>query len=183
MLIDDLLESAIKCGWLIPARPVVAWARSSREFLMCPQLHGAISDGRAAESDVERNRWAQLEADISTFIEGGLMTEKQIKQLKPHKYEHWELISRRPRPSLRVFGRFAKPDVFVGTHVCRREGLGGMWSSHFEHQKLVCEEHWKRSGLPEKPPPGAFTDAPKFRYERYITANSISTLTIEGMRL
>ena len=101
-----------------------------------------------------------------------------LKHLKEPKFEHWELISRRPKPSLRVFGRFAKPNVFVGTHVQPRKGLGGMNSAQFEHEKLVCEEHWAAAGLPTQPAPGAFTDAPSFRYEAYITENARKTLRI-----
>lgn len=97
------------------------------------------------------------------------MTENLIKQLQPPKFEHWEILCRKPKPSLRVFGRFAKPNVFVGTHVKPRKGLGGMYSPQFEHEKLVCEDHWKAAGLPED---GFFSDPPKFAYEAYITENA-----------
>jgi hypothetical protein len=165
MLIDSLIKAAIAATELRPARATANWMAEPRAFLMCKPLYQAIDAGRAAPDEKVRKRWAQLEADIGHFVEGGLVTEKIIKQLKDGKYEHWELVSRRPGPSLRVFGRFAKPDVFIGTHVKPRKGMGGMWSAQFEHEKLVCEDHWKMCGLPEVPPPGAFTDAPHFRYE------------------
>jgi hypothetical protein len=145
---------------------------------MCKPLYEAIDEGKLDADEGARDRWAQLEADIGSFIEGGLMTDKLIKQLKDEKYEHWELISRRPKPSLRVFGRFAKPDVFVGTHVVMRKLMGGMWSPQYEHEKLVSEDHWKAAGLPIEPFPGAFTDAPFFRYERYITENARRKLEV-----
>ena len=104
---------------------------------------------------------------MGDFVEGGYVTQDLIKQLAPPKFEHWTLRSRRPRPSMRVFGRFAKPDVFVGTHVVLRKDLGGMWSQYFEHEKLICEDHWKSAGLTS-----VFTDAPKFRYTAYITENA-----------
>lgn len=134
---------------------------------MCRPLVLAIEQGKFAEDEKTRQPWAKLEAAISHFIEGGYVTDDIIKQLKPPKYEHWELRSRKPRPSMRVFGRFAMPDVFVGTHVEKRDGLGGMWSPEFEHQKLVCEDHWRDAGLPDP-----FSDEPLFRYERYITSNA-----------
>lgn len=134
---------------------------------MCMPLVEAIAEGKASKEEKDRQRWAKLEAAISYFIEGRYVTDGLIKQLRPPKYEHWELRSRKPRPSLRVFGRFAKPDVFVGTHVELRNKLGGMWSMPFEHHKLVCEEHWNNAGLPDP-----FTDAPHFRYESYITSNA-----------
>ena len=65
------------------------------------------------------------------------------------------------------------PDVFIATHVVPRNLLGKKWSSEYEHEKLVCEDHWKNVGLPE-----AFTDSPEFRYESYITSNSTATIQI-----
>jgi hypothetical protein len=88
-----------------------------------------------------------------------------MKWLDPQKFEHWEIKSRRPRPSLRIFGRFAKPNVFVGTHVVERTRLGAKWSLDWELEKLVCEDEWK-AALGEHPP---------FRgraYEDYITENA-----------
>lgn len=134
---------------------------------MCPPLYHAIEAGKSSPDEKERQRWASLEAAISYFIEGGYVTQDLIKQLRDYKYEHWQLRNRRPRPSIRVFGRFIEPNVFVGTHLQRRDGLGGMWSPEFEHEKLVCEDHWKQAGLPDP-----FTDPPDFRYENYITENA-----------
>ena len=178
MLIDTAIKAAVESGALRPAKPIAPWAPEPRVFLMCRPLYEAIEEGRHDHAETARNRWAQLEADIGTFVEGGLVTEKLLKQLKDRKFEHWEFISRRPSPSLRVFGRFAKPDVFVGTHVVPRKGMGGMWSPQFEHEKLVCEDHWEAAGLPTEPSPGAFTDTPLFRYQSYITENASRNLKV-----
>lgn len=167
MLIAEALKLAVRDGRLLPARPIAPWEGEPRAFLMCQPLHTAIQAGRTSDDEQERSRWARLEADIDDFVTGAYMTEKLIKQLKPPKGEHWELLSRRPKPSLRVFGRFARPDVFVGTHVVLRKELGGMWSPQFEHEKLVCEDHWNAAGLPEP-----FTAPPGYMYEAYITANA-----------
>jgi hypothetical protein len=164
MLIDDAIEAAKASGALVPARPVAPWVGEPRAFLMCRPLREAIEAARQSGDEKVIRRWAQLEADIGHFVGGGYVTDDLLKQLEPEKYEHWELISRRPKPSLRVFGRFAEPDVFVGTHVVPRGGLGGMWSPQFEHEKLVCEDHWRDAGLPE---PFRGT-----RYEDYITDNA-----------
>lgn len=169
MLIDDAIEAAKAAGLLRPATPIESWESRPRAFLMCRPLWEAIEGGKVDLDEAVRGRWAQVEANISTFIVGGRMTESLIKQLRPPKYEHWEILCRKPRPSLRVFGRFAKPDVFVGTHVKPRKGLGGMYSPQFEHEKLVCEDHWKNAGLPED---GFFSDPPNYPYEAYITENA-----------
>lgn len=140
---------------------------------MCRPLNEEIENGRLNTDPKVRQRWAALEAAISVFVEGGYVTEKLLKQLKDPKYEHWELISRRPKPSLRVFGRFAKPDVFIGTHVQIRTLLKGMWSAEFEHEKLICEEHWNNIGLDQP-----FSAPPDFSYEKYITTNSSRKLKV-----
>lgn len=173
MLIDDIIKDAIKDGRLFAAKPVVPWAPEARGFLMCPPLHQSIEVGKASDDENERKRWATLEAAISHFVEGGYVTEDLIKQLLDPKYEHWELRSRRPKPSLRVFGRFIQPDIFVGTHLQRRDGLGGMWSPEFEHEKLVCEDHWKAAGLPDP-----FTAPPDYPYEMYITENATRQMKV-----
>ena len=164
MLSDEAIEKAKASGALVPASRVVPWGVDRRTFLMCRPLFDAIEGGRSRTDALTIRRWAQLEADISYFIEGGYVTHDLLKQLEPLKYEHWVLRSRRPRPSLRVLGRFAKPDVFVGTHVVPRGRLKGKWSPEWEHEKLVCEDHWRNAGLAE-PFRGA-------RYEDYITENA-----------
>ena len=172
-LMDAAIEAAKRKGLLTPAKPTVSWAGEPRAFLMCRPLVEAIEAGKADPDEKARNRWASLVADIAHFVEGGVINEKLMKPLMPEKFEHWELRSCRPRPSLRVFGRFAKPDVFVGTHVMVRDGLRGMWSFEFEHEKLVCEDHWKAAGLPLP-----FSDPPHFAYEAYITENAHRTVRV-----
>lgn len=164
MLIDEAVKAAIANGQLILARPAVPWADPRRMFLMCEPLSRAIEAGRVSADEKTIKRWAQLEADIAHFVEGGHITKDRLKQLDPFKYEHWELRSLEPRPSLRVFGRFVCPDVFVGTHVRERPGLGAKWSLDWEMEKLACEEYWTAVGL-ENP---FHSD----RYEAYITRDA-----------
>lgn len=173
MLINAEVRQAYKDGKLFPARPIAKWAGEPRAFFMCRALHQSVLAGRASLEERDRQRWARLEAQMGTFVEGGLVNDDFIKQLLPQKFEHWELKSRKPKPSLRVFGRFAAPDVYIGTHVVPRTELGGMYSPEFEHEKLVCEDHYRDAGLTE-----FFTDAPQFRYEAYITSNASKKVRI-----
>ena len=170
MLSDERIKAALAAGDLTPAKPTMPWAERRRAFLMCRPLHRAIEAARQSTDARTIKRWAQLEADIGYFVEGGYMTQDRLKQLEPFRYEHWELRSLQPRPSLRVFGRFAKPDVFVGTHVCERPRLGAKWSLNWELEKLSCEEHWKAAGLSD--PFRADT------YEAYMTENASYRLGI-----
>lgn len=169
MLIREALERAKADNLLVAATPTVQWADEVREFLMCAPLVSSIDLGRRDPDEKIRQRWAALLAAIGGFVEGARMDSNILKQLEPYKYEHWWLRNRRPRPSLRVFGRFAEPNVFIGTHVEERSGLGGKWSDDIEHHKLVCEQYWSEASLGEFSP---FSDPPEFRYEAYITFNA-----------
>ena len=177
MLISDAVKAAvaaaITCGSLVPARPIADWAAEPRIVLLCEPIRVALDEGRRAENEAERQCWAKVEAAFSHFIEGGLVTENLVKQLKEYKFEHWEFRCRKPRPSIRIFGRFVLPDVFVATHPMPRSVLGGMNSPQFEREKLVCEDHWNAAGLTD-----VFSDPPDFRYENYVTENASRKLGI-----
>jgi len=169
------IAAAQLAGRLIAAPATVPWAGTPRMFLMCDPLVKEIEEGKSDADEKIRNRWAKLVADIGHFVEGGYINDDLMKQLLPEKFEHWELRSRKPKPSIRVFRRFALPNVFIGTHSQPRTLLGGMWSSQFEHEKLVCEQHLKEAGIPET---SCFTDNPHFRYEKYITENASRKIRI-----
>lgn len=167
MLIPACVKAAKAAGRLVPAAPITSWEGEPRAVLLCQPISQALKNGRNDPDVKERQCWAKVEAAFSHFIEGGWIDENLVKQLIEYKFEHWEFRCRRPRPSIRVFGRFVMPDVFVATHPVPRRLLGGMNSAEFEHEKLVCEQHWKAAGL--KAP---FSDPPSFRYESYITSNA-----------
>ncbi len=162
MSIQDEIEAAKSSGALVCACPLVPWEGEPRVFLMSQELRDEIAAGRRNPN--EYMRWAKLEADIGHFVAGGYINWQLLKWLDPKKYEHWELRSVRPRPSLRVFGRFALPDVFVGTHVVARSPLGGKWSVEWEIEKLRCEDVWNKSFVSSP-----FTGE---TYEHYITDNA-----------
>lgn len=173
MLISAAVKAAVESGCLVPTRPIANWAGQPRVVLLCKPIRDSIDAGKSDADQKERQSWAKVEAAFSHFIEGGYVTEDLVKQLVPEKFEHWEFRCRRPKPSMRVFGRFAMPDVFVATHLRPRKLLGGMWSDEFEHEKLVCEDHWKACGLGDP-----FSDLPSFSYEAYITENARGKLRI-----
>jgi hypothetical protein len=173
MLIRPDVKSAIQRGALVHAKPIAPWSVEKRVVLLCEPIRASLVAGRQDPDEKVRESWAKVEAAFSHYIEGGLVTEDLLKQLIDKKHEHWEFRCRKPRPSIRVFGRFAMPDVFVSTHAVYRKQLGGMWSPAFEHEKLVCEEHWAKVGLA-----APFTDGPQFRYNAYTTENAQRKLTI-----
>ncbi|HEY8581197.1 MAG TPA: hypothetical protein VIL72_15015 [Beijerinckiaceae bacterium] len=152
--------------------PFLHWLPCPRVFLMARALFDEFHARRRDEDPAISARWARLHADIDHFITGGFVTADQIKRLEPAKQEVWELRSPRPRPGLRIFGRFARPDVFLATHAAERKTLGSKWSLEFELAKLRCEETWRELVGTSLPYAGS-------RYEDYITENARETLRIE----
>lgn len=132
---------------------------------MTAHLGNQIAAARASSDPSHVERWERLRADIGHYVGGGRITWNLMRWLDPHRYEHWELRSVRPKPSLRVFGRFAEPDVFVGTHAVERKPLKAKWSLEWELEKLTCEERWKE----------ALGDCAPFAaaaFENYFTENA-----------
>ncbi len=161
----------MRAGKLIPYKPVLKWVEEPRSFLMTPALNAQISSALASDDVSVVYRWDKLRADISHFVECGFINWNLMKWLDPKKYEHWELKSVRPKPSLRVFGRFACPDVFVGTHAVERTSLKGKWTIEWEIEKLRCEEHWKEAL-------DGFAPFIAESYEEYITENAAKSVRI-----
>lgn len=172
--IPALVDAAIASGALVSADPIADWAAEPRVVFLCEPIRAALAQGRRSADEHERQCWAKVEATFSHFIEGGFIDENRLKQLREYKFEHWEFRCVRPKPSIRVFGRFIFADVFVATHAVERKLLGGMNSPEFEREKLVCEDAWKAAGLGI----AVYSDAPEFRYEKYITENARRRLEI-----
>lgn len=167
MLTNKDIQLSKEKGLLIPFKPIQARMGTRRVFLLSRRLYDELSLNRESTDAEIIDRWARLEGDILHFITGGYINWNLMKWLEPKKYEHWTLRSVRPRPSIRVFGRFAQPNVFVGTHAIERKSLKGKWDFSWEVEKLVCEQDvWiKECGLPNTP----FSAQ---TYEEYITENA-----------
>ena len=181
MLIDTAIEEAKEKGLLFPVHPIAGWVGEPRAFLMCKPLRDELEKNKLDLDESVRARWAKLEGSMQHFVGNGYMTRNRIKQLEPAKFENWELINKRPKPSLRVFGSFAKPDLFIGTHVKERNKLKGKFSVEFEIERIQSEQIWKATGLPINPKtgrPAVFSDAPEFRYEAYITENASEKIQV-----
>ena len=87
--------------------------------------------------DSEEYRWNQLRAYFDFFTEGRLIHIGRSGYMRPldkRREEVWEIRSPRPRPSLRVFGRFAERDVFVATNWAERKLLKGRGSREWRDE-------------------------------------------------
>jgi hypothetical protein len=105
-------------------------------------------------------RCGGLRADFDRFIEGRLITvaarpyharTAYIAQLDQPRDEVWEIRSRDPEPSLRVFGRFAETDLFVALTWSKRADLKGPDSREWRDAIEGCKAEWRKL-FPTYPP-------------------------------
>lgn len=124
-----------------------------RRILATPEVMTQI-DGRHGGTD--RRLIVQLRADLDDFIGGQPITVggprhrhaymKPMVRDKNHRgfggHEVWEIRSRDPKPGIRVFGRFAQPDVFVATNLEARTMLGAFGSLEWRREIRRCKHAW-----------------------------------------
>ena len=95
-----------------------------------------------AIADVERI--ARLEAQLSHFLEGGVVDPSYMRRLTRPATAVFEIRSRRPRPSIRVLGRFADKDVFVALNAALRAPLGGKRSRPWRDEIVRSHVLWRQ---------------------------------------
>jgi hypothetical protein len=113
-------------------------------------IHGPWEEEGAEEL------WEGARAHLDRFITGGTITVPKRKRHKhanmarlcpPHR-EVWDFRVVRPKPGLRIFGRFAATDCFVATSANRRDYLldkathegRERWSTAIRE----CRHEWRR---------------------------------------
>ena len=128
-----------------------------------------LIDGPWKSQTLER-RANRLRADLEMFVEGKHLTVSMTPYehktaymglLDPPKGGFWDIRSRDPRPSLRVFGHFAYVDWFVAlawrprfVRIDGRDPLGDRKDIEWEFAKLECEEVWGKLFPNSKPRTG-----------------------------
>ncbi len=132
------------------------------------QVMGPWPDTETAE------RMGVLRADLDRFLEGNRVIvghrrsrHAYMKRLDPGRDEVWEIRSRDPTPELRVFGRFAETDVFIGTACLDREYLGDEDSPQWRDEMVRCIADWRNLFHPYPP----LRERP---LDEYISSNAIS---------
>lgn len=114
-------------------------------MLVSPAIHGLVL-GPWKDAD-EEIRWSRLRADLDSFVEGRLIVVGRngyMKLLDPRREEVWEIRSRSPKPSLRLFGRFAARDVFVALTWSARAPLAGKGSLPWRDAIRACKAEWRK---------------------------------------
>ncbi len=142
------------------------WVNEGRLFLFIPDDPGAcisrplylVEEIRTLvegpwETVKDADRGGALRADLEHFTSGGMVSIAKtpyraktalLARLDPPGDEVWEIRSRSPRPGLRVFGRFAKTDIFVALEVKSRDALGGPKDRSWRDEIVRSKAHWIR---------------------------------------
>lgn len=132
MSIRDEIKARCDEGRLCKISPAMPTSPEVRVLYVCPEINRLLVVGPWADPKQEV-RWGRLRADLDFFIEGGLVQvptdprragNAYMAQLQPASDEVWEIRSRDPKPSLRIFGRFAERDLFIALGWNERPMLG-----------------------------------------------------------
>jgi len=121
-----------------------------------------------------------LRADLDRFLENGRIIvghrrsrHAYMKRLDPGRDEVWEIRSRDPDPEIRMFGRFAETDVFVGTACLDRDYLGDENSRQWRDEMVRCITDWRNLFHPYQP-------LRRRPLHEYVSTNVISHRFIVG---
>ena len=110
---------------------------------MSIRLKKDILDGPWATDSLKKRLFVQLHGDLLRFVVGDELRvsldgreyrDEDMRRLED-AYEIWEIKSK-DKPQVRVFGRFAQPDTFIGTHWQWRDNIN--WAK----EKRKCRKIW-----------------------------------------
>ena len=124
----------------------------NRALYASPEVHRLITGPWADKA--EEHRCGKLWEDFDRFVEGRLIAvaldspykkpkNTYLSRMDPTGNEVWQIRSRDPKPAIRVFGRFAYRDCFVGFSWSYRNKLGGSGSTEFRKEIRTCLASWR----------------------------------------
>ena len=142
MSISDEIRRLVADGQLFQIRPLAVGAAEPRALFVSKELNELLTAEMPSVADVERI--ARLEAHLAHFVEGGVVEPRYMCLLKRPARDVLEIRSRRPRPSVRVFGRFAAVDVFIALNASLREPLGPFGSREWRDAVVRCGALWRQ---------------------------------------
>lgn len=143
MSIKDDLFTAVQNGVVVRLTPYISRDRPLRALLMHSEGMEEIVNLEHGDDDWTQRLW-ELRADLEHFIFSPNIDCNYLKPLNPRSKGVYEIRSRRPKPSIRVFGMFIAKDVFFITHYAKRAELGGGWKNHeFKQEIHKCRAAWR----------------------------------------
>lgn len=134
-------------------------------MLLAPAVREGL-DG-SWDSPEEKARWFRVGANLDNFVQGGLISVAEhafkakaalLAQLDPPRDEVWEVRCCDPKPGIRVFGRFALKDVFVGLRWEYRVNMKGRHAHEWHWMIDDCQKDWDKLFPSYQPVSGVFPD-------------------------
>ena len=120
----------------VPKDPIV------RAMFLVPTLHAKLMCSR--EDDIEKRRYVALRASLEKFVTNANLESSYLKPLSPKADCVWEIVNKKPRPSLRVFGLFATRDVFIATNHQVRGFLGARGNPAWSEEIRRAVFEWRQ---------------------------------------
>ena len=176
MSILDQLNIAVQSDWLVNVEPTLPGTPRRRVIFAAKKLW----DDWCADLEKKDTamRTSNLMANLDYFLSGGRVTigrrkftDSFLKLLCPGQDEVWEIRSTSPKPSIRVFGRFAAQDVFVATNFEYRNRMHGFGSKEFSQAIETCKSEWRKAMSTYQPLTGAYPN--EYISENFVDIESI----------
>ena len=142
MSITEAIWEQLNKKTIVELRPYIPTEKKLRAMYIETALHEEITRDR--DNDKETERFARLEADLQVFLTSPTIDSSYLFGLSPPGKEVWEIRSKRPRPSIRIFGRFSGKDSFVATHYVKRSLLGGWNTLEWKEEIRKSRQIWNR---------------------------------------
>lgn len=117
----DWIKTLLSNGRLFELEPSFEGDPIKRRMLLSDEVWGLLSGPWGSKT--EERRCQALRADLEAFVKGEELSvsvtprkagDHLLGLLDPPRDGVWDIRSQDPRPGLRVVGRFAAKDVFVG---------------------------------------------------------------------
>jgi len=158
MSMRDEIRFRVEEGRLIVLEPALPTSPVVRTMLVAPNIADLLNGPWSNQQ--EEYRFGRLRSDFDAFIEGLYISAcmvpysaktAYIASLDPPAEGVWEIRSRDPKPSLRVFGFFAEVDVFIALTIFNRNLLGGSNTREWRDAIVGCKAEWRKLFSPYQP--------------------------------
>jgi hypothetical protein len=165
MSIRDQIAARFDEGRLRQMVPTLPHDPVERHLFVSKEISDLV-DGPWADAEWEV-RCNRLRMDFDVFIRGDVITVAEqcykaqtayMARLFPGHDEVWEIRSRDPKPSLRIFGRFTEEDVFVALTWSDRKSLGPKGSPEWAKAIRACKAEWRKCFPAYEPMSGKMLD-------------------------
>lgn len=108
-------------------------------------LHRFVAEAMDREIGLPLGRWSEVHTDLVSVVCGVHVEDGvHFKSFEADGITIMEFRSFEEKPQVRIFGRFAKFDVFVGLGWRDRNGLGGYDSENWAIAGNECNERWNQ---------------------------------------